>query len=565
MIKKLYNLLKIVDKSIIFKLVILNFLFLVNSFLQLIYIYSIFPLVSSLTGYSNESLSHIYKTKDVLNMNNLTDFEFSLIIFIFFSIFANLSTMFTNYLSFNFTYSTTTSVRSFFFKKISGISYLNLITENSSFYTTLLLQQVERVCSNILGSINNIVHQLFLILIISIPLLISNFKISFFLIIFLTIVFILLIFFMKNFFIASGKKISLYIGHRNNLLLQLVKNFREIKIFRLEKNYFENFKYNESRLNIIYKISSFISHSTKPMLEILLILIGSFVFFNFLDLTKVNLQFFSSLSVLIFSFYKLAPAFNSFYSSVNTLNFDKDSINKLEDFLNNFKIVEKKNISLDSIKSIKLKDIKFRYKNVNLNVLKNVSLKLEQNNIYLLSGKSGSGKSTLLNILIGLTNYDSGSLKINDKDFSIYENQFWYKKVAYVTQNINLINDSLMKNIAIGDEQVDIKKIRECLSKVDLFDDLGTRLNENIYENNSNLSGGQLQRIGIARALYKESEFLIFDEPTSNLDPASEKIITKLINSLRKDRIIVVVSHKIVSNIDYTKHFNILEGEIREN
>ena len=183
----------------------------------------------------------------------------------------------------------------------------------------------------------------------------------------------------------------------------------------------------------------------------------------------------------------------------------------------------------------------------------------------MLSGKSGSGKSTLLNILIGLTNYDSGSLKINDKDFSIYENQFWYKKVAYVTQNINLINDSLMKNIAIGDEQVDIKKIRECLSKVDLFDDLGTRLNENIYENNSNLSGGQLQRIGIARALYKESEFLIFDEPTSNLDPASEKIITKLINSLRKDRIIVVVSHKIVSNIDYTKHFNILEGEIREN
>ena len=90
------------------------------------------------------------------------------------------------------------------------------------------------------------------------------------------------------------------------------------------------------------------------------------------------------------------------------------------------------------------------------------------------------------------------------------------------------------------------------------------RLNDNIYENNSNLSGGQLQRIGIARAIYKNSEFLIFDEPTSNLDPLSEKLVTQMINILKKDKIVLIVSHKLITNIDFSKHFKMSDGKITE-
>ena len=199
-----------------------------------------------------------------------------------------------------------------------------------------------------------------------------------------------------------------------------------------------------------------------------------------------------------------------------------------------------------------------------MSVLKNINLVLKKNNVYLLSGKSGSGKSTLLNILIGLINNDDGNLIINDQKISIYENDNWFKKVAYVSQNINLINDSLLRNVALGDENIDEEKVKKCLADVGLLDDLNMRLNDNIYENNSNLSGGQLQRIGIARAIYKNSEFLIFDEPTSNLDPLSEKIVTKMINILKKDKIVLIVSHKLITNIDFAKHFKMSEGKITE-
>ena len=103
---------------------------------------------------------------------------------------------------------------------------------------------------------------------------------------------------------------------------------------------------------------------------------------------------------------------------------------------------------------------------------------------------------------------------LNNKEVEIYENLNWFEN-AYVSQSINLLNDNLLKNIALGDEFINEQKVKKCLEDVGLLEDLKMRLNDNIYENNSNISGGQLQRIGIARAIYKNSELLILDEPTS--------------------------------------------------
>ena len=127
-----------------------------------------------------------------------------------------------------------------------------------------------------------------------------------------------------------------------------------------------------------------------------------------------------------------------------------------------------------------------------------------------------------------------------------------------------MINDSILKNITIGNEKVDEKKVIKCLEDVGLLDDLRSRLKEKMYESSFNLSGGQLQRVGIARAIYRNCEIIILDEPTSNLDSISEKKIMKLISSLRRDKIIIVVSHKELTSIDFNKHFKIIDGKIIE-
>tara|TARA_Y100000389_G_C17439068_1_gene507452 strand:- start:542 stop:1948 length:1407 start_codon:yes stop_codon:yes gene_type:complete len=467
-------------------------------------------------------------------------------------------------MNFNFTYATTTKVRSFFFHKISNNSYLKLISQDSSHYTTIIISQVERFCLNTLGSLSNVLNQVFLIILISAQLLISNFYISITLISFLIIIFAFLIFLIKKLFIKYGEEISINLENRNNLLLQLIRNFKEIKIFNVQKQYRKSFDFFEFKLNELYKLTSNISHSTKPLLEILLISILGFCSYFFLDFNNLSLEFLSKLSVILFSFYKLAPAFNSVYNAFNTISFDKDAVNKLILFSNKNQVTEKINPKIKNIDSVKLQQVNFGYSSKGPKVLSDVNLTLKKNNLYLLSGKSGSGKSTLLNMIMGLININNGNLLVNDQKIEIYENENWFKKVAYVSQNINLINDSILKNITIGNEKVDEKKVIKCLEDVGLLDDLRSRLKEKMYESSFNLSGGQLQRVGIARAIYRNCEIIILDEPTSNLDSISEKKIMKLISSLRRDKIIIVVSHKELTSIDFNKHFKIIDGKIIE-
>lgn len=564
MIKDILTLLRIVDTNIIKKFILLNLIFLFNSFIQLIYIYSIYPLVSSVTGYSNNFLLSLYDYKNKFYLSSLSDIEFSIIMFVFFSVLANLSIILTNYMNFNFTYATTTKVRSFFFHKISNNSYLKLISQDSSHYTTIIISQVERFCLNTLGSLSNVLNQVFLIILISAQLLISNFYISITLISFLIIIFAFLIFLIKKLFIKYGEEISINLENRNNLLLQLIRNFKEIKIFNVQKQYRKSFDFFEFKLNELYKLTSNISHSTKPLLEILLISILGFCSYFFLDFNNLSLEFLSKLSVILFSFYKLAPAFNSVYNAFNTISFDKDAVNKLILFSNKNQVTEKINPKIKNIDSVKLQQVNFGYSSKGPKVLSDVNLTLKKNNLYLLSGKSGSGKSTLLNMIMGLININNGNLLVNDQKIEIYENENWFKKVAYVSQNINLINDSILKNITIGNEKVDEKKVIKCLEDVGLLDDLRSRLKEKMYESSFNLSGGQLQRVGIARAIYRNCEIIILDEPTSNLDSISEKKIMKLISSLRRDKIIIVVSHKELTSIDFNKHFKIIDGKIIE-
>ena len=123
--------------------------------------------------------------------------------------------------------------------------------------------------------------------------------------------------------------------------------------------------------------------------------------------------------------------------------------------------------------------------------------------------------------------------------------------IPYVPQNVNLINDTILKNITLCQENFDENKVIEVLKEVNLYEDLKSRLDEVIFEYNNTLSGGQLQRMAIARALYRDSKLVIFDEPISNLDTESAKQVIKVINNLKKDRIVIIVSHSLIDEFNY--------------
>jgi len=570
MLKKLIFICLRTDKAFLPKIILLNIIFIINSIIQLIYVSSIYPVVNALTGGPDLFKGNLSFIKDLLiylNINTNDPIFLSILTFVIVSIVANLSLILTNYINYSFSNNLLTSFRIYLFSNYCDRSYLDIISNNLSFYNTNLLQQIDRVVMNTLGSINNISQQIFLMIFLLLPLIFFDPYSSLIIFLFLSIIFSITFLFLRNYFKISGRKTSTYILNRTNSINELIRSFREIKIFNLYEKVKKKFSTSEKNINDISKITSFITHSTKPFMEIFLVCISSFVLILLLQNEKIDLDFIAKISVFLFAFYKLVPAFNSTYSAFNTLMFDADAVNKIYQEVVDYDYSNKNEIEheqFESIKSISLNNIYLKYKSTNQTSLNNVSVEFEKNKIYLIKGKSGAGKSSFLNILMGLINKNEGTIQINKKEVNIYENINWYNKISYVTQKINLLNENIEVNISLEEDKnkINIKKVHDTLKLVNLYDEFVDRIGENLVDDAANISGGQLQRIGISRALYRESEIIILDEPTSNLDQSNELKIFNLLNNIKKDKIIIIVSHKDVDSKFYDIIYNMNEGKI---
>ena len=193
-----------------------------------------------------------------------------------------------------------------------------------------------------------------------------------------------------------------------------------------------------------------------------------------------------------------------------------------------------------------MKDLSFKYIKQFQNLLNNVDFNINRGDVLGIKGKSGVGKSTLVNIILGIIGNYKGEILINEKSFS---NNFTMKNfVGYVPQDTYLMDESITKNIALGidEESIDNVKIDDALKKAKIFGfvkKLPQGKNSSCGDDGISISGGQKQRLGIARALYRNPDLIILDEATSSLDAKTESEIFDDILSL-KDKTFIIVSHK---------------------
>ena len=199
--------------------------------------------------------------------------------------------------------------------------------------------------------------------------------------------------------------------------------------------------------------------------------------------------------------------------------------------------------------NIIFKNIGFKFTSDSEEILKNINLKIKKNEFIAIVGKTGSGKTTFLNLLMGLLEPTSGQITVDDRD--IYNDvEKWRSNLGFVPQNINLLDDSLKKNIAYGlvdnlISEVKIKKSMELSQLSTFLENSKEQLDRSIGESGIKISGGQKQRIAIARALYNNPEILIFDEPTSSLDPVTTSKLFDTLKKLNNEKTIILVSHDI--------------------
>ncbi|WP_086443896.1 peptidase domain-containing ABC transporter [Candidatus Enterococcus lemimoniae] len=218
-----------------------------------------------------------------------------------------------------------------------------------------------------------------------------------------------------------------------------------------------------------------------------------------------------------------------------------------------------------AIDSVTVEDVSFKYSYFEEDILHSVSFKIEPGDKVAIVGKSGSGKSTLLKLLAGLYDTTSGQIKFNDIDLKQIDDRSLKNCVSIVNQKPTIFNASLYDNIVLNQDEATDERVEQAIfdSRVDeIIMNLPLGLETQISEGGMNLSGGQMQRISIARALVKETSLLLMDEPTSSLDNISENFIMNRLKTY--DFTCIIVAHRL----NTIKHFDRIlvmdHGEIVE-
>ena len=194
-------------------------------------------------------------------------------------------------------------------------------------------------------------------------------------------------------------------------------------------------------------------------------------------------------------------------------------------------------------------------------------MSIPTNTVVGIVGPSGSGKSTLINILLGLIEPQEGDLKIDDVVINNNNRRSWQNSIGFVAQNIFLSDRSIAENVAFGiaKDEINFDRVYKALDLshlTELTQNLDNGVNTLVGERGVKLSGGQSQRIGIARALYHEAEVLVFDEATSSLDGISEKKVMEAINKFGGQKTIIMIAHRIKTVQNCDQIFFVDKGQV---
>lgn len=369
----------------------------------------------------------------------------------------------------------------------------------------------------------------------------------------------------KKIKIMSEKRLVHQDGRIKSIMEGLI-GMRELKIWLKENSFLNSFIFHNNQIKNILISTTLRSNLSKPSFEIFMLLMLSIFLIYFLSNNLLNAKVIPMFGLYLAAAYRLVPSISKIVQSIQNIQFNLTCAKNLKNEVLNFNEMSKiKKNKIDESKNffqskIEFKNLTFSYdmsSNKKENVLENINFDIKKGDCVGIVGDSGSGKSTLIDLLIGLQTPSSGEILVD----GININQFvsnWQKLLGCVPQEVFIADDSLKKNIAFGVSEMNINdnKITKCLELSNLKEfsiTLENNLDTIIGERGARLSGGQKQRIGIARAFYNNPEILIFDESTNSLDLETEGKILSEIYNLKKEKTIIIISHKknILEKCDY--------------
>ena len=277
------------------------------------------------------------------------------------------------------------------------------------------------------------------------------------------------------------------------------------------------------------------------------------------------------IALYVYSGYRLMPALQVVFSSFANIKVSQASLLKIyESYTFQSEGVREMVVpKISFMKNIKVKKLSYKYEGTNQNVLSNVDFTIARNEVVGFIGATGAGKSTLIDILLGLLVPSSGAVLIDGVALVSREKvRSWQALVGYVPQTIFLSDASILENIAFGEDpnKIDIGAAKKAAEIAAIHGFITNQLPDGystqVGERGIKLSGGQIQRIGIARALYRKPSVLILDEATSSLDEGTELEVMRAIYNMRDDITIIVIAHRLSTVQPCNKIYLIDSGRI---
>jgi ABC-type multidrug transport system fused ATPase/permease subunit len=542
------------------KVLLIIFLILTTSFLEIGILLFIQPLLELFLNIN--SLNYNLKFLSFnFNFSNTLLFLLFVITFFLRNIFYALTSSFKNQFIKNLHISISNKIFSHYLNR----KYIFFLKNNSSKLISNIINEINQFCYNVLDSFLVFLTEIFLILAIIVFLFSKFFVFSSILLLFCFLLFFLSIFIYRNKLKKIGLEKSIADQKKINDLQKSFYAIQSIKLDGIENFFIKKFNINNS---LSVKLLSFLNTFNdlhKPLWEILILIsfsVAMYIGYNFLGLFRADLVLI--LGTFTVAFFRFLPSLNRLFNCFNSFKFYSPSIDLIYDeFAQHYNSVTSEKMASNIFKfsnQIQLKNISFSYNDKDLKILDNVNLAIKHNSITFIKGESGSGKSTLLNIICGLLEPTTGEVLVDNKNIKSFI-KFYQAKIGYVPQKTLLLDDSILDNIVFGQhpENIDLNLVQDVIRKSrlnKLIDKLPDGINTIISERGSSLSGGEQQRIGIARALYKKPEILILDEATSALDDYTERLLLKEILELQEFITIIMVSHK---KLEIDREFQLLE------
>lgn len=526
----------------------------IGTALETVGVAAIVPFISAIVNpdslLKTPVLRFVYDGLGMKNTNQFIIFLAVVLIIVYFA--KNMYLCFMYDIQFRFVYNNQRRIATKLMTSYLSQPYSYHLQHNSAEYIHNITQDVDTFCLTVLYFIN-LITDVMVCFALAVVLFITDKSIT---IGVSTLVGLVILVFYKHYkskVLLLGDEKRYYYTKSTQTIQQAFGGVKELKVFGRE-NYFAEHYYSEygKYTNSRRKVSAY-TMMPKPVMETVCVA-ALLLVISLKVASGVAVEYFvPTLSVFALAVIRILPSGSRISSSISNISYGKASIETVYRDMQNIETFKSEGKEVQGEVSFKekiaVKDVCFTYEDSENRVLDGVSVCIPKNKSVAFIGPSGAGKTTLVDIILGVLDYQDGSIQIDNQELKECK-AGWQKKVGYIPQNIYILDDSIKRNIAfaINDDEIDEERMRKAIEQAQLnefIQSLPNGVDTVIGERGARISGGQRQRIGIARALYHDPEVLVLDEATSALDHETETAVMEAIDALNGSKTLIIIAHRL--------------------